>query len=164
MPDTPISSRKRTNPEERFWAKVRKTDTCWLWTGGLATYGYGRLWIGPHAVGAHRFSYELANGPVPSGVLVCHSCDNPACVNPAHLWLGSAAENNRDRDAKGRARHLPAAWAGRRSKTVCSRGHPYSKTSLYISRDADGSTHRQCKECMRMRVRAYRQRTKVAHA
>lgn len=90
----------------RFWRYVHVAgpDDCWLWTGGTATNnGYGRFWLGNrnHAV-AHRFSYELANGPIPDGLEVCHSCDTPACVNPHHLFLATHQENMRDMMRKGR--------------------------------------------------------------
>lgn len=91
-------------PEERFWAKVRRSEGCWEWTGARQPTGYGHFGVNGRTVGAHRFSFELANGPIPAGVYICHSCDNPPCVNPAHLFIGSPTDNVGDMSAKGRAR------------------------------------------------------------
>jgi hypothetical protein len=74
---------------------------CWLWTRGCSADGYG---TGNRSQYAHRWSYELANGPIPAGMYVLHRCDTPACVNPGHLFLGTALDNMRDMIAKGRAR------------------------------------------------------------
>ena len=92
---------------ERFWAKVEKTEGCWNWTAGLNMFGYGQFGLGNKMVRAHRLSYVLHH-PLTIELLehreicVCHRCDNPKCVNPAHLFLGSQGDNMKDMYAKGR--------------------------------------------------------------
>jgi hypothetical protein len=97
------------NITELFWSKVDKSGECWVWTASCGSTGYGQISVKRRAISAHRFSYELANGPIPSGdgyhgTCVLHRCDNRRCVNPAHLFLGTARDNAHDRDTKGRAR------------------------------------------------------------
>lgn len=101
-PSTEI--RKRLPTEARFWANVVRGPGCWEWAGDRWPNGYGRLSVNGRGMGAHRFSWVLANGgPIPAGLVICHDCDNPPCVRPDHLFLGTYADNTADKFAKGRA-------------------------------------------------------------
>ena len=91
---------------QRFWAKVNKTESCWIWNAGCSTGGYGLLKKGSKGtIESHRASWIIHNGPIPKGLCVLHDCpsgDNRLCVNPNHLWIGTKTENNQDRDLKNR--------------------------------------------------------------
>jgi hypothetical protein len=91
----------RHKPEPRFWKNVEKGEGCWLWKG-LLSAGYGQLRVGEKQIGAHRYSWELHNGPIPEGLFICHRCDNRRCVRPDHLFLGTCRDNLLDALAKGR--------------------------------------------------------------
>lgn len=109
---------------ERFWSQVEKGEGCWQWTGGVDDDGYGTFSArgveGRRYQRAHRFSYWLATGRHPDDLMVCHRCDNPGCVRPDHLFLGTAADNNADMMAKGR-QYFPEGdehWTHRRPDRV----------------------------------------------
>ena len=87
---------------ERFMSKVNKTETCWLWTAGLRHFGHGTFWIDGKNVRAHRWLYEQVKGKIPNGMDLRHTCDEPSCVNPNHLLIGTHADNMRDKVERNR--------------------------------------------------------------
>lgn len=124
--------------DQRFWPKVKKRgpDDCWLWTARKGTHGYGMISSPGHGMlFAHRVCFAIHNGPIPSGLVVLHSCDTPACVNPAHLRLGTQGDNLRDMSAKGRNVNS--------KKTHCKNGHELSAANTYTQ----GGRRRQCRTC-----------------
>lgn len=95
--------------KDDIWGRLQmKTDIpddpheCWLWTGGKNNAGYGMIRDGVKMRTAHRVSYECAHGPIPEGMIICHTCDTPLCVNPDHLWCGTHKQNSADMMEKGR--------------------------------------------------------------
>lgn len=151
--------------EERFWEKVEKTDTCWIWRGATNSRGYGVIQLNKKAQYAHRVVLELVGTPVSTGLIVCHRCDNPPCVRPDHLFIGTVQDNSDDMKAKGRQAH-PVWHAERAAKlsrslkafhaanpgavprrVFCPAGHLYEETGVV----RDG--RRRCSECDRIRNR-----------
>lgn len=110
---------------DRFWQKVHKTETCWLWTAGTSQ-GYGYIGRGTRAEGhvyAHRASCEMHHGrPIPEGLIICHRCDVPLCVNPDHLFVGTHADNLADMRAKSRDAPMPH-YAGERNPAAVLTEH-----------------------------------------
>ena len=136
----------------RFWGLVAKAGDhdCWLWQGSKLHYGHGRFAIGGRKyVRAHRMAYELTYGPVASDIMVCHRCDVPACVNPAHLFLGTNADNMRDASLKGRmhGKLTPDAVCALREEwnssnlTAKQLGRKYGVTGSQVSLIARGKKH-----------------------
>jgi hypothetical protein len=109
--------------EQRFWLQVAPMMDdrgCWEWAGAISSNGYGAILWNSKLLGPHRVSWILHYGDIPSGLIVCHTCDNRSCVNPAHLWLGTTRDNAIDMSRKGRAgNQIPQEF--------CKRGHPMSK-------------------------------------
>ena len=97
------------NFETRFWEKVDKSggpNSCWNWTGAKHSFGYGSVRISRRAYKAHRVSYEWLIGPIPEGMCLLHTCDNPMCVNPSHLQVGTKMDNTQDMMKKGRHKYI----------------------------------------------------------
>jgi HNH endonuclease len=140
--------------EDRFWAKVNKTETCWLWTGATTRKGYGLFGVA-HSFNrqVHRFSYELLKGAIPPGFTLDHLCSNRACVNPDHLEPVTQRVNV----YRGNS---PSAI--NRKKTECKYGHPLSGSNLKISIAANGSVARSCRTCHNEANRERKRRKRAA--
>lgn len=91
---------------EGFWSRAKAGGGCWNWRGAKNGYGYGYVNVDGRKVGAHRIAWIFTHGSIPEGMFVCHSCDNPKCVNPSHLWLGTHVQNMADRNSKGRNKRM----------------------------------------------------------
>lgn len=133
-------------PLERFLEKVRKTDNCWIWTGGHKAAGYGQFMVNRKKVIAHRWAYEAFVGAIPEGLEIDHLCRNPPCVRPDHLEAVTREENCRRQ------------WL---DKTHCVNGHEYTNANTYVWRDRDGYLNRRCKTCNREKAREYYRRSRV---
>jgi HNH endonuclease len=137
---------------KRFWSGVRKglPDDCWEWIKCRRSCGYGTMRVSGYNVAVHRISFAIHFLSVPAEMCVCHSCDNPLCCNPNHLWLGDNAQNTADKVTKGRQAKgdILRSSGGKfqRAKTACLRGHPFSKENTLIN-----NGKRVCRACSRAR-------------
>ena len=134
----------RTATEERFWEKVEKTDTCWLWLGALGHFGHGTFKVEGKTVKAHRYAYELLIGSIPDGLVLDHVCQIPPCVNPDHLEPVTQRENVQ------RGSTPPANNA---RKELCLNGHVFSTEN---TRFDPKTKHRICRTCARETMREIR--------
>jgi len=143
---------KKEPVQRRFFRKVEFKASCWNWTGtfnnGTVQRGfyYGQFWD-KKIWSAHRWSYTFFRGEIPEGKMVCHHCDNPSCVNPFHLFVGTAKDNMQDCLRKGRH---PL-----KNKTRCPQGHLYAGDNLIIDKKSGG---RKCRICQRKSWRASSQK------
>lgn len=135
---------------ENFLKYVSKEKNgCWNWTSNLDSRGYGQIRRQRKTFHAHRFSWQLHKSEIPDGLCVLHRCDNPRCVNPEHLWLGTLSDNTQDMIAKGRSRQ-----GGRFGPlaTHCAHGHELTEENTWpYPKNGDGPVYRQCKICNRDR-------------
>lgn len=137
-------ARTKGTTEERFWRKVEKTDTCWLWRASLSHNGYGAFQYDGRPRPAHRYSYELLVGPIPEGLEIDHLCRVRHCVNPDHLEAVTHLENVR----RGVYAEMPVLTRINAEKTHCKRGHPLSGDNLIVRENArSGKIRRQCRTC-----------------
>lgn len=143
----------KDSTKKSFWSRVRKGDAsdCWEWGSYRDRDGYGKFKTDGAPRAAHRIAYELANGVALADLHACHSCDNPPCCNPAHLWAGTCLENRRDSVAKNRVNRnvKNAGWQGK--SKCCLRGHEFTPENTHIR----PTGKRLCRTCDRMRKRAY---------
>ena len=134
----------------RFWSKVQRGNGCWLWMAKRERRGYGRLEHKGKSLIASRVAWELTNGPIPQGLLVLHRCDNPPCVNPDHLFLGTTQDNVTDKMTKGRhygnhkliadqVREIREAYATG-STTLMKLSHQYGVSFSQIHRIVTGES------------------------
>lgn len=134
---------------ERYTIPVTESG-CWLFVQHINANGYGMVGVNRKMRHAHRVSYEISRGPIPAGLVVCHSCDVRSCVNPAHLFVGTESDNQQDCLKKGRQAQA--------RKTHCKQGHAYdeSNTWIYVSKNG---VERRCKACMRRNSASWKRRT-----
>lgn len=136
----------------RFWFKVNKTETCWLWTGSTNSRGYGEIYWKGRKRRATQVSIEIHTGkPFPKGKMACHKCDNPPCVRPDHLWAGTMSENIIDSYTKGRSNNKRKYVGHNSSKSSCKRGHEFTTENTIITSQG----RRSCRICQRVHQNVY---------
>ena len=150
--NTGLTRLKTKTPEERFWKKVGKSGDCWEWlaaTGG-GKNKYGVFCLNGKQIQATHAVLEIEGVDVPSGMIVCHTCDNPTCVNPDHLFIGTHSDNTQDMLAKGRH--------GGQKKTHCPHGHELAGENIYWTHRGT----RTCRACRNKKNSEYQKRRRRA--
>ena len=131
---------------KRFWAKVNKEaeNGCWEWTAAANSKGYGQFSIGGVSKSTHKISYIIHKGEIPDGLMICHTCNNPPCVNPNHLYAGTGKDNAQQAAKEGRL--------ASQQKTHCKAGHEFTEenTALYKQKKRGNALTRVCKTCKKI--------------
>ena len=129
---------------KRFWAKVDKRveEECWEWTGARSKKGYGQFCVNKIAKSTHRISYVIHKGEIPEGLMICHACNNPSCVNPNHLYAGTGKDNAQQAVVDGRL--------APQQKTHCINGHEFTEENTFLRVRKGRGTTRVCRECKRL--------------
>jgi hypothetical protein len=129
---------------KRFWAKVNKKadDECWEWTAAKSPNGYGQFALNKIAKSTHRISYIIHKGQIPDGLMICHTCNNPPCVNPNHLYAGTGKDNAQQASADGL---FPS-----QQKTHCIKGHEFTEENTFLRLRKGRGITRVCRECKRL--------------
>lgn len=134
-----MTGRREPRVELRVLRKTDQRARCWTWLGAVARFGHGSFRYDGRTRVLHRLVYEWTFGEIPAGQVVRHTCDNPRCINPAHLVAGTQLDNVRDMVSRGRAQFGAAG----RAMTACMRGHPFDATNTAYT----ASGRRRCREC-----------------
>lgn len=143
LPGHNVRAKAARELESRFFARVEKTSTCWLWSGQMNPYGYGHFEVKRKRIRVHRWSYEHHVGPILEGFVIDHLCRVRNCVNPDHLEAVTSAENTRRGEVA--------------TRTHCLKGHEYTpENTVMISTPSNPRPYRQCRECLRDRDRRRR--------
>ncbi len=145
---------------DRFNSKAALGENgCLEWSASKSSAGYGQFWVNGRSRQAHRVAYELHHGRIPEGLFVCHKCDNPPCVNPDHLFLGTANDNNQDKMRKGRGPdYTKMVWTktpGPPKQLICRNGHPMEGDNIYYDQE-----NRRCRTCRNEWQRLRRSRSR----
>lgn len=144
---------------DRFHSSTQRSESgCLVWSGSLDGAGYGKFAVGKKLLVASRLAWTIKHGPIPAGIEVCHRCDNPACVDTEHLFLGTHKENMRDAFAKGRL--FSKAYAG-----TCLKGHPFDPATAVKVKQRKPSgrvvTKLKCRTCIKLKSARTRLRART---
>jgi hypothetical protein len=158
----PKEPREVQKIKDRLKSKTKADGDCLIWTGNVVRR-YGHICLtfpkrNEKTVKAHRLSFALFKGKIPKGLYVLHTCDRPLCINPEHLWLGTAKDNMLDMSDKGRS--------PKQKNTHCPKGHPLSGENLRMPKPKRGNHRpwRRCRTCDQESLRRYRERRKVSRS